>query len=520
MRVASWDRAVVLSLFVVGLAWAEPPDNPHVWDPEVRSVAVFKNGMGFLIREGDVQLRDGWCVTGAVPPALFGTLAIYALDESYSVDVVGAGTGQVIDFDGKDGPADVEGKVTCLESYKGLNVELTHKDGDAERRTAGRLTDVTGDFAILKREGSLAATPLSELTKLHVLDYPLRVHVDGAPPNGTVRLGMAYLRKGVTWIPEYSLRVVDETKAELTLRATFVNEVENLVRADIHFVVGVPSFIHADYLTPIAIGQAIRSVASSLPVQFQGQMMSNAIMTRSAVAQDARAGRPETEVREVPPADGDIDRVLQNLPRMGGAGATDYTVYTKPGMTVRQREKAIVTVFDREIRYGHMYRWHSPGALRHYLVLHNDTDTAWTTGPVIAVSDRRPLCQDTICYTPRGSRYELPVTTAVNIASAVVESEMDRKLKAHEPANHFFLDLVTIEGRLTVRNHEQSPVELSIEREVPGLLISTSNDGQTRQDIDKLKLIERRGWASWTLTLAPGERKELTYRYERYVPSR
>ncbi len=35
-------------------------ENPHVWKPKTVSVAVFKNGMGFFMREGDVALRDGW----------------------------------------------------------------------------------------------------------------------------------------------------------------------------------------------------------------------------------------------------------------------------------------------------------------------------------------------------------------------------------------------------------------------------------------------------------------------------
>ena len=54
---------------------AADTENPHVWEPKTTSVAVFKNGLGFFLREGDVQLRDGWCVSGEIPPAAFGTLA-------------------------------------------------------------------------------------------------------------------------------------------------------------------------------------------------------------------------------------------------------------------------------------------------------------------------------------------------------------------------------------------------------------------------------------------------------------
>ena len=40
----------------------EEDGNPHAWKPRTRSVAVFKNGLGFFMCEGKVELRDGWCM--------------------------------------------------------------------------------------------------------------------------------------------------------------------------------------------------------------------------------------------------------------------------------------------------------------------------------------------------------------------------------------------------------------------------------------------------------------------------
>jgi hypothetical protein len=356
-----------------------------------------------------------------------------------------------------------------------------------------------------------------------VLDYPLRLHVSGPEENGTARLGMAYLRKGITWIPEYSLRIIDESTAELTLRATLVNEVEDLVDTDVHFVVGVPRFLHADLLSPLAVGQTIRTVAaalpSALPPGVQTQVMSNAIMSRAATAADQRATATAEPVA-VPEAGGDVEGFMRGLPQMPSAGASDFTVYTRPHMTVRKGEKAVVTVFRKRITYAHAYRWDSPGDLKHYLMLHNDTDTAWTTGPVVAVSGTQPLCEDLLCYTPRNSPCEIPVTTAVNVATEASESEVDRKLKAHQPAANLFLDLVVIEGHLRVRNYEPRPVKLTVRRAVPGLLTTVSEGGTMEQDTSKLRLVERAGAATWTLDLPAGETRELTYRYERYVDSR
>ena len=97
--------------------------NPHLWTPRTRSVAVFKNGLGFFMREGQVRLRQGWCVAERVPPAAFGTLAVYALDEKAVVDVVGSGPGEVVEFDGRDAPDDPATKRARLEAS--LNLKLS-----------------------------------------------------------------------------------------------------------------------------------------------------------------------------------------------------------------------------------------------------------------------------------------------------------------------------------------------------------------------------------------------------------
>ena len=188
-------------------------------------------------------------------------------------------------------------------------------------------------------------------------------------------------------------------------------------------------------------------------------------------------------------------------------------------VSLRRGEKAIVTLFVKRIRYAHIYRWSPPGRMKHFLLLLNDTDTAWTTGPCLALSAERPLSEDLLRYTPKGSRCEIPVTAAINIAHTTSESEIDRQLKAHSPTEHKFLDRVTLEGELELRNYETREVTVVIERTVPGKPLSASDNGTLTVDTSKLRLIERSGRVSWTVQLEPDEAKTLTYQYERYVSS-
>ena len=94
---------------------------------------------------------------------------------------------------------------------------------------------------------------------------------------------MAYLREGIAWIPEYSLRILDDDTAELTLRGTLLNEAEDLIHCDVNFVVGVPHFVHDKYLAPIAVGQVIRTLGAAVaPPEVQTQIMNRAAISNTA----------------------------------------------------------------------------------------------------------------------------------------------------------------------------------------------------------------------------------------------
>jgi len=157
--------------------------------------------------------------------------------------------------------------------------------------------------------------------------------------------------------------------------------------------------------------------------------------------------------------------------------------------------------------------------MKHALILHNNTDTAWTTGPCLILSTNRPLSEDLLRYTPINDRCEIPVTTSINVAHNRTEAEIDRKLKAHSPAHNKYLDHVTLEGKLHIQNYETKNVEIFIVASVPGKPIFASDDGLLKIDTSELKLLKRSGKIHWTVKLEPNQSKTLKYKYERYVPS-
>ncbi len=520
-RAVTLAACAVAALAFAGFAAADEAkdeSNPYLWKPRVTSVAVFKNGMGFFLGEGETRLRDGWCLAGEVPPAAFGTLAFFSHGKDETVDVVGSGPAETVDFDGQDHPADAAAKARRLEEAKSLNVRLTYTRDGRDASAAGKLKAVGADYAILEDDASTFAVPVAAVKRMETLDLPVRIHVaaDAGDSPERATLGIGYLRRGITWIPEYTLTIVGEDEAELTLRGTFVNEAEDLIHCDVNFVVGVPHFAHTDYLAPIAVGQMIRTIgAATAPAAIASQLMNRAQIANNYDRRDA-----SIVDRPVDMTGGDVGGAVANLPQLAGAAATDYTVYTRKDLTVRRGEKAIVTLFTKRIKYSHLYRWSPPAAMEHFLVLANSTDTAWTTGPCLIVSGERPLSEDLLKYVPRGGSGEMPVTTAVNVSYNQSETEAERKLKAHEPSREFFLDLVMLEGMLVLVNYEKNPVTVAVSAAIPGRPLSASDDGQLNSDTSELKLQDRRGSIRWDLTVGAGQTKQLKYTYERYVPSR
>ena len=85
-----------------------------------------------------------------------------------------------------------------------------------------------------------------------------------------------------------------DTTAELTLRGTVVNEAEDLIHCDVNLVVGVPHFVHTNFLAPIAVGQIIRTIGTAVaPAEFKGQ-----IMSRSSIASNSILAKQFESLRD------------------------------------------------------------------------------------------------------------------------------------------------------------------------------------------------------------------------------
>src|SRR4051812_32795441 len=65
--------------------FASPIFSQNLFSPEVKRVAVFKNGYAFTYREGEAQILNGWAYTTNAPVGVLGTIWGYSASPNVKV---------------------------------------------------------------------------------------------------------------------------------------------------------------------------------------------------------------------------------------------------------------------------------------------------------------------------------------------------------------------------------------------------------------------------------------------------
>lgn len=135
----------------------------------------------------------------------------------------------------------------------------------------------------------------------------------GQPVGKSVEVGMAYVQKGIRWIPNYRIELDGKGKAVVKLQATILNELTDLKDATVNLVVGVPSCYFKETSDPIALSQ----VVAQLPPYFQTDASTQYALSNAMMTQVARGG--ELRQHRIPPAAGAPDLG----PEVGGGSQSE-----------------------------------------------------------------------------------------------------------------------------------------------------------------------------------------------------
>lgn len=501
---------------------------------EPKLCAMFKNGIGLFLKEGVVPAKSGSFVLENIPSPSHGTLWFVTYDDDTLVE-------EAVAFR-DDLKKDAETVAEMVQANVGKNVRVRY----GEQIYEGTLKSVilaktdgsyyqTGGLVNIATKSGLVSMRLDQIYLIEILGESqktftqkegakkIRVKIKSSKPE--TKLGMSYLSKGVMWAPSYLVDVTDTKKAKLMMSATVLNEVEDFKVVDLYFVVGFPHFVFQDVTSPLSLDGTLASFLSSIispPTSYSTTGTTMNVATQAIVDYERR---PELTSEE--PA------YMTGVPALSGQQTEDLFFYEKKNVTLNKGDRAHYSVFSADVDYKHVYEWRVTSTpissdyyqssqstdkseeVWHSLKLTNSTNYPWTSGAAMTVSEMKPLGQDVLKYTPKGGTINLRITLAPDIKVSKEENEKERKRDAMRLYGYTY-DLVTVEGKLKLKNFKKQQVSMDIEKTVTGE-VAQNGGGKVEKLATALKAINPTSFIQWEFPLKAGEEKTITYTYTIYV---
>lgn len=517
--------------------------------PDVKRVAIFKNGYVFTYREGKTPMLNGWAYTTNAPTGVIGAVWGYTMTPNARVVQMLASEAE------KKEAARVVNLTEVLQANQGAQVRVKTKINNNSNILQGTYEFLGGDgdnpTIALKTETGTLFLPFALIETIEIVGQPklekmvsknenrLAIKTDGAIDGQNIDLGIAALERGIRWIPAYRIEVKGEPakEAKIELEAMLINDLTDLNNTEVNFVVGVPNFLFQETISPLSLNKAFAGVSTYFDNGTRGERRnaySNAIMTQAAGSNENTSNA----------AFDSVTSTISSEEQTASFSADQLYLYQTKQISIKKGERASLRLFSLTVPCSEIFEWtlndDSQTSSRYMtttsysseqslatvnltdkiwygLKLKNTTGMPWTTAPALSFRDWKPLGQDMMTFTPIGSENILRVTPATEVLGThtVEEKSRVREQLRYQGGTYDF-DLVTIEGLIKLRNIKKQPVDIIIRRNLVGETISATDAGKINREGLNLQAVNPNSKIVWNLTLPTGE-KEIRYSYKVYV---
>jgi hypothetical protein len=497
-----------------------------------RRIAVFKNGTGFFVKNGQINAPGGKYTLPFTPDALFGTIWFNAGNDRIS----SIQTSDEKSVEKKD----VASLYDLLKGNVGKKAKVTTQSGEI---IDGSIESVSPMLLTVKTKDAWFTSSPDQVRSVQFIDKPDMMFSESTGKNrlmlqfasaGSKNVDLMYLQKGISWVPEYLIELLDDKNAILSLRAVLVNDAEDLLNASISFVVGVPNFKYSNIIAPLCSSESLTSFLSSLtgygPTGATGRF--DNFMSNANVAQ-SYSSYNESQLTTIPSYDFSTE----------GTGTEDLFFYDLKDITLKKGGRGSYEVLNTKLPFEHIYEveldrnsdvyfygkaaydntiknsvWHS-------IKFANGSKIPFTTGAAMVVSRENntisPVSQDMMKYVPVNGEGFLKITVSPDINVKDKEIETSRQPKVKKQGTQYY-DLITVEGKIKVKNFRDKEVKLNIKREIFGELKTCDITWKHVRNVKNYSYsgsINPSNNVDWVINLKSGEEKEFTYTYTFYVYS-
>ena len=574
--------AAVLLLTSLAVARAEPAAAlGALAKMPVKEVTVFKDGHAYVVHQGTMPVdAAGNVLLDLLPNPVLGTFWPYTVAKGTTLHSVTAGHRRVaVDrtaltvrelIEANPG-ADVVITEGTKPAYPATIVKLLSRSADEVEATAlptgADPLPVKGNVLLLKTVEGTRAVSIDAVTdvkfvgkyetKLSGEEYrnllTMKLDWAGQPAAKSAEVGMAYVQKGIRWIPNYRVELDGKGKAAVKLQATLINELADLKDATVNLVVGVPSFYFKDTADPIALSQALAQLSPYFQTDASTQFsLSNSMMTQQ-VARGGEVRRGQAGGAAAP----DLG------PEVGGTSNEDLFVFTVKNVTLAKGQRMVLPVSQQAVDYKDVYAlevpYAPPAELRHQAnaqhtaelvklmaapkVLHkvrltNGNAQPFTTAPALVMKDGKVLAQGMMTYASKNSTVDVTLTTAVDVKVKKKDREVKRTPNAQNFEGHAYWR-VDVASSLELTNLGPKAIEVEVTRYVLGNLDKAADGVKAEmvnllEDDDDTSVSARPGWwgyyawptwwgqfngvgrLTWTAKLEPGQSNAQSYEWHYY----
>jgi len=556
----------LLSLFT-NLAFSQT-----AFSPEINRVAVFKNGYAFTYREAETTTENGWAYTEKTPIGVLGTIWGYSTSPNVKVTQLVASENESqetervvtlfefllanegaqirVELTGGDAKTKtLQGTYEVISSMRGFKSipQPVANNGYYESQLAQRLNEMS---IAIKTETGMQAFAASRIESVEVIGQPkwskpkvvrqnrLSIKTDAAAGQ-KIGLGVAALERGIRWIPSYRVEVKGTPikEAKLELEAMLINELADLKDTDVNFVVGVPHFLFQDTISPLSINTAFAGVSSFFRAGAGGNRRDSYMNVTSQISSLADgAGRDDDPNNSPAPTIGAEEQVTS-------FSAEQLYLYQANKISLKKNERSSLRLFSLTVPCTEVFEWtlnDDPETQKRYLDyynssssqqvkqdlttkvwyalrLKNQTNMPWTTAPAITFREWKPIGQDMMTFTPTGTDNILRVTPATEvIGTQTLEEKSRERMQLNYAGSTYNFDLVTVEGKIKLKNIKKDAVEVVLTRNVIGEVISATDAGRISRQGLNLQMVNPNSTIKWNMTIPNGE-KEITYSYKIYI---
>lgn len=488
------------------------------------SINVFKNGSYYIVKEGNLKVKDENAIMELPQSPLLSTFWITTVKDvkinqiTYLTDtlkkikpalsifeIIEANKGKKVKLTSKITEKDlreITGVIIDYQRTSGL-IKLKTNDNRTSYFYANNVIDITFEESPSDRVNS------DSLCRLAKIKFDKNI--------SNVDLKLIYMQNGIQWLPSYNLKVINEKELQLEMKAMVENYSESVENVDLTLTVGAPQFYFNNTEDPIGYDYLtnLYSVKPSAKPSVSAQSYySNAIVS---------------EERTI-----DISYSDYTTYETAGEKTNDLYMYKLGKVSLPEKSKASFQVFSVKIPYKDVYEatigdvanysyygYINLDPEKRYDVYHsfkitNGTSYPFTTAPAFVLNEQlQPLAQDQIKYTPVGSNCSVQLSKAGDVIIKYKEEEI-KKEDAVKRIGKITYNKITIKGTINIENNQEKKINLLVKKDIIANVINISDDGKSVKS-GKYTSLNPNSNVSWDLNLGSREKKEISYTYEVFV---